>query len=186
MSTTASSSATPTHPGRPSRPGHDEYAPFYAGYVSRVSEDDILAVLADQLTEVPGQFLALGEERAGYRYAPGKWSIKEIVGHLSDAERVFTYRALRFSRGDATPLATFEQDSYVAGAGFDRWTLADLVSEWESLRRASLLLFQHLPPEAWSRSGEASGARVTVRALAFILAGHLRHHLAVLAERYAV
>jgi hypothetical protein len=167
-----------------SRPTPEEYAPFYAGYVGRVPEKDILAVLERQLDEFPALLGGLGEERALSRYAAGKWSVKEVVGHIVDGERVFSYRALRFARGDRTPLAGFEQEGYVANGGFDRRPLADLLAEWEHLRRANLLFFRHLDAESWGRSGIASNAEVTVRALAYILAGHLRHHLAILTERY--
>lgn len=173
-----------TAPTIPSRPAEGEYAPSYAGYVGRVPEGDVLAVLERQLEEVPALLAGLGEERAGYRYAPGKWSVKEVVGHVADLERVFAYRALRFARGDRTPVPGVEQDGYVAHAHFDRGTLADLLAEWENQRRANLLFFRRLDADAWARSGPASGAEVTVRALAYVLAGHLRHHLAVLSERY--
>jgi len=167
------------------RPSPDEYAPQYAGYVGLVPEEDVLAVLERQLAEVPAALAPFGEERAGFRYAPGKWSVREVVGHVADSERVFSYRALRFARGDATPLAGFDQDPYVAHSGAEACRLADLAAGWEHLRRANLALFRQFEPAAWSRAGEASDARVTVRALVWITAGHLRHHLRVLGERYA-
>lgn len=175
---------SPGSPAVPGRPQAGEHAPYYERYVGLVPEEDVLAVLARQLDEVPALLGGLAEERAGFRYAPGKWSVKEVVGHVADTERIFAYRALRFARGDATPLPGFEQEGYVQHAGFGRWRLADLLAEWEHQRRANLLLLGHLDAAAWERRGEASGNQVSVRALAYVLAGHVRHHLAILAERY--
>jgi len=167
------------------RPESNEYAPFYADYVSRVAETDALTALETQITVVRSTFGAIPESRGGYRYAAGKWSIREIVGHLSDAERIFGYRALRFGRNDPTELPGFEENDYAAASPADQYPLADLVDEWTHLRQANVYLFRQFQPEAWTRSGVASGARVTVRALGFIMVGHARHHLEVLATRYA-
>ena len=167
------------------RPAADEYSTFLAGYVARIAdEEDIMQVLADQLDEVSARLGRIGETRGDFRYAPGKWSIKEIVGHLSDAERIFAYRALRIARGDATPLPGFDENAYAPEVRADRRTLADLSAEWGDVRRASLALFRHLPEGAWERRGTASDKPVSVRALAYVLAGHVRHHLRVLEERY--
>lgn len=125
-----------------------------------------------------------GEESGGVRYAAGKWSVREAVGHMADAERVFTYRALRFARADATPLPGFDENAYVAAAGFDRRTLADLAEEFADVRRATVSFFCALDPEALAMPGTANGARVTVGALAWIIAGHERHHARILRERY--
>ena len=166
-------------------PSSTEFGPNLAGYLQRIGNDeDILVVLDEQLERVGSRLGQVAEARGGYRYAPGKWSIKEIVGHLSDVERIFSYRALRFARGDATPLPGFEQDDYAPEVGADRRTLADLVAEWADVRRATLALFRHLPQPAWDRRGIASGHSASVRALAYAMAGHLRHHLEVLEERY--
>jgi hypothetical protein len=168
-----------------SRPGADEYAPSFAGYVAGIAEDeDILAVLASQLDEVLAWLNGIPESRGDYRYAPGKWSIKEVVGHLSDTDRVFAYRALRIGRGDTTPLPSFDDQAYVAEMGAGDRTLADLASEWGDVRRATLALFRNLPATAWPRLGMVSGQPISVRALAYVTAGHLRHHLEVLEARY--
>jgi hypothetical protein len=168
-----------------SRPGAGEYAPAFAGYVARIGQDeDVLAVLTRQLDEVLARLGSVPDSRGEYRYAPGKWSLKDVVGHLSDTERVFTYRALRIGRGDTIPLASFDDQAWVAEARAGDRTLADMVEEWGHVRRATLALFRHLPPAAWSRRGTASDQPVTVRALAHVIAGHMRHHLEVVEERY--
>jgi hypothetical protein len=170
---------------RTDRPGQGEYAPAFAGYVGRIADDeDILTVLATQLDHVLALLGGVAEAWGDYRYAPGKWSLKEIIGHLCDTERVFAYRALRIGRGDATPLPSFDDQSYVTALGAEDRTLADLVSEWGDVRRATLSLFRHLPAEAWKRLGKASDQPISVRALAYIIAGHARHHVQVLEERY--
>lgn len=168
------------------RPGADEYAPFFEDYLARVGPgEDVLEVLAGQLELVPARFGRVPEASGGYRYAPGKWSIKEILGHLSDTERIFAYRALRLARGDAAPLPGFDENAYAPASGADARTLADLVAEWTDVRRATLSLFRHLPAAAWVRRGTASGHPASVRALAYATAGHVRHHLSVLDERYS-
>ena len=168
-----------------SRPGVDEYASSFAGYVARIAEDeDILAVLARQLDEFLGRLNGIPDARGDYRYSPDKWSIKEVVGHLSDTERVFAYRALRIGRGDTTPLPSFDDQAYVAELRTDDRTLADLVEEWGDIRRATVALYRNLPPAAWYRRGIASDQPISVRALAFVIAGHVRHHLEVLEARY--
>ena len=168
------------------RPEVGEYAPAFADYVGRIAEDeDIVAALVTQLDHVLARLGRIPEARGDYRYAPEKWSIKEIVGHLSDTERVFAYRALRIGRGDSTPLPSFEDQAYVAeGRAGDR-TLADLAAEWGDVRRATMALFRNLPAEAWQRRGTASDQPISVRALAYIIAGHVRHHLEILEARYS-
>lgn len=165
------------------RPPEDEYAPFYAGYVARVPEGDVVEILARQLGEVSA-FLRGLSDRADFRYAPEKWSVKEVIGHLCDAERIFAYRALRIARGDETPLPGWEENGYVETGGFAARTLESLVEEWAEVRRSTVTLFRHLPPEAWTRGGTANGVRVSVRALAYITAGHTGHHLHILRTRY--
>jgi len=170
---------------RPSgRPGPGEFAPVCADYVSRVPENDIVEALDRQQLEVRTTFAAIPESRAEFRYAPGKWSVKQLAGHLGDGERVFGYRALRFSRGDDTTLPGFEEDEYVAAAMFDARSLAALVEEFEHQRRANVLMFSSLSSEAWRRLGVASENTVSVRGLAYIMVGHVRHHLEVLRGRY--
>jgi hypothetical protein len=167
------------------RPEVDEYAASFADYVARVAEDeDIEAVLASQLVETLTWLNRIPEVRGDYRYAPQKWSLKEVVGHLSDTERVFAYRALRIGRGDATPLPSFDDQAYVPELRAGDRTLADLVSEWGDVRRATIALCRNFPTEAWQRRGTASDQSITVRALAYVIAGHVRHHLEVLETRY--
>jgi hypothetical protein len=170
---------------RAARPGVGEYAAAFAGYVARITEDeDIVAVLASQLDQVLAWLDCIPEVRGGYRYAPGKWSVKEVIGHLSDTERVFAYRALRIGRGDATPLPSFDDQAYVSEVRAGDRTLSDLAAEWGDVRRASIALFRNLPAVAWPRRGIASDQPISVRALAYIIAGHVRHHLEVLDARY--
>ena len=167
------------------RPSAAEFASFYAGYVSLVPEADIMRVLEGQADDVRLQTRAFIPKREEFRYAPGKWSVREVLGHVTDAERVFGFRAFCFSRGDENALPSFEQDDYVARAGFDRCSLADLVQEFGQLREANLTALRRLDDAAWRRMGTASGKPVSVRALAYIMAGHVRHHLHVLSTRYA-
>jgi DinB superfamily len=167
------------------RPEVGEYAPSFADYVGRIAEhEDVVGVLVAQLDQVLARLGRIPEARGDYRYAPEKWSIKEIVGHLSDTERVFAYRGLRIGRGDSTPLPSFEDQAYVAAARAGDRTLADLAAEWGDVRRATIALFRNLPAQAWRRRGTASDQPISVRALAYIIAGHVRHHLQTLDERY--
>jgi uncharacterized damage-inducible protein DinB len=166
------------------RPGPDEYAPFYAGYVAAVPGGDVVEHLAAQAAAMRALLEDAGEARAGHRYAPGKWSIRQVVSHVVDAERVFAYRLLRFGRADETPLPGFDENHYAAHAGADGRTLADLSDEHAAVRAATLALVRGLPPEAFTRGGEASGHRMTVCALVHVIAGHEAHHLRVLRERY--
>jgi hypothetical protein len=168
-----------------SRPEVEEYAASFADYVARIGdEEDIVSVLADQLGQVLARLGRIGEARGDYRYAPKKWSIKEMVGHLSDTERVFAYRALRIGRGDSTPLPSFDDQAYVPEVRAGDRTLANLAAEWGDVRRATIALFRNLPAAAWHRRGTASDRPISVRALAYIIAGHVRHHLEVLETRY--
>ena len=166
------------------RPDATEYAPYYERYISLVKDGDILASLSQQMDETLTLLGSISEEQANFRYAPDKWSIKELVGHLIDTERIFSYRALRFARNDKTPLPGFDQDDYIRGASFDDYSLADLASEFEHVRRAGLSLFKHLDREAWKRRGAANDSEVSVRALAYIIAGHELHHMGILRSRY--
>ena len=168
------------------RPEKNEYAEFYANYVSLVEDIDVVSALQNQAGELQNLFAGISAEKENFRYAEGKWSVKELLGHLIDGERVFSYRALRISRGDQTPLAGFEENIYVANSNFARSGFADLVEEFSLLRRSNVLLFKNLSEEAWLRTGTASDATVSVRALAFIMFGHVRHHTNILRERYLV
>ncbi len=168
-------------------PAPEEYAPFYAGYVNRIGQDeDILAILEEQLQSTPALLRRVDESRGTFRYAAGKWSIKEVIGHLADTERIMSDRVLRIGRGDPTPLPGFDEDAYVPAMEADARALHDLVSEWSDVRRATLALFRGLPSAAWARRGIANGTTVSVRALAYIVAGHERHHLETLRNRYGV
>jgi hypothetical protein len=168
------------------RPGPGEYADFYAGYVSALPPGDVLEILERQNDQVRQLASNVTADQETFRYAPGKWSVREVVGHLIDGERVFSYRALRFSRGDETPLSGFDENFYVAHGGFDSRTLRSLVEELTLLRGANVLLFRGLAPEDLARLGVANSHPVSVRALAFILAGHVHHHLGLLSERYGI
>jgi hypothetical protein len=165
------------------RPATTEYAPVYANYIALVPEDDILAALEEQSEQMFGLLRAVPEAQGGVRHPPYTWSIREVVGHLTDSERIFACRALRFARGDATPLPGFDENAYARVAAFDRLPLADLVSELETARHSHLWLFRNLPAEAWLRTGVANGHVISVRALAYVLAGHARHHTGILRQR---
>jgi len=162
----------------------DEYAPFYADYVALVPEPEVLPVLEAQLAELPAALAPFFGALESHRYAPGKWSVRQLVGHLTDSERIFGYRALRIARADRTPLPGYDEDHFVAHADFERIPLRELVEEWELCRRANLALFRRFDAETLLRRGEANGNAVSVRALLRILVGHPRHHLRVLQERY--
>lgn len=166
------------------RPDPSEYNTYYGRYISLVPDGPIVDRLREQIGETLAVLRALPESRGEHRYAPGKWSIKEVVGHVADGERVFGYRALRIGRGDETPLPGFEQDDYVRHGGFSARTLRHLLDELEAVRRGTVLLLEGLDETAMKRLGTASGFPVSVRALAYIIAGHELHHLQVLRERY--
>ncbi len=169
---------------RATKPSPEEFAPFYAGYVARVPDGDIVATLDSQIGETSTFLRSLPESVGDHRYAPGKWSIREVIGHMADVERVFAYRALRFSRADETPVEGFDENSYVASASFNRRSLDDLTGEFEHLRKASVHLLGNLDESAMTKRGVANGLEISVRALAFILAGHERHHIEILRSRY--
>jgi hypothetical protein len=166
------------------RPEKTEYAEYYDRYVSLVEENDIVAVLEKQTAELEEFFQNIPEEKSLFAYAEGKWTIKESVGHLTDGERIFAYRALRISRADQTPIEGFEQDGYIENSNFNETNFSELIEELLLNRRANLIFFKNLTDEAWLRTGTASDNPVSVRALAYIMAGHIRHHLKILNERY--
>jgi hypothetical protein len=168
------------------RPAPTEYAPFYAAYVALVPEDDVLAALESQPADWRRLAAAVPAERESHRYAPGKWSIREVLGHVAHGERVFGYRAFAISRGEQAPLPSFDENAYVAASGDAGVALGALVEELVAVRQANLAFLRRLPGGAWDRVGTASGKPVSVRALAFIMAGHPRHHVAVLRDRYGV
>lgn len=167
-----------------SRPGAGEYAPHYGTYVDAAVGTDAIAILRAQRLTTATLLGAVPESRAGFRYAEGKWSLREVVGHVSDAERIFSYRLLRFARADETPLPGFDENVYVPSARFEDRSLASVTAELLAVRDATLALLAGLPTEALTRQGVASGKPVSVRALAWICAGHEAHHMRVLRERY--
>lgn len=166
------------------RPAPEECGPYYASYFPLVPEGDIVATLRQQGEEHARFFGGLPLERHDHRYAPGKWSVKEVLGHLIDAEWVFSYRALRFARGDATPLPGMDQDVFVAGGRFAQRTMESLLLEFFHLRAATAAMAASFDQETLGRTGTASGAHFTVRSLLYFLAGHERHHVGVVRERY--
>jgi uncharacterized damage-inducible protein DinB len=168
------------------RPAVTEYAQPYAGYVANVPENDILAAIEQQSTETQKLLASLDETKAAYRYAEEKWSVKEVLGHVIDSERIFAYRALSIARGETQPLPGFEEGDYVRNASFDSWKLGDLAEHYALVRRSNIVLFQNIPDDAWDNRGTASDNPITVRALAWIIVGHERHHMQVLRERYLV
>jgi hypothetical protein len=166
------------------RPDKSEYDPYYERYISLIPGDDPVAALAAQPTELQDMFTALPDEKGTYRYEDGKWSVKEVLGHLIDGERIFAYRVFRIARADETPIEGFEQDGYIENAHSNERSFGGLLEEFNLLRRANLLFFDHLRDEQWRLVGVANNSRISVRAIAFIMAGHVRHHTNILSERY--
>lgn len=166
------------------RPELGEYDPYYQQYLDLVPDGNVLELLEGQLADTLAAVKGLSDEQARYRYAVGKWSVKEVLGHLADVERVMSYRAFRFSRADQTALAGFEENDYIASANYDERPLESVVAEFSQARAASVDFFRSVTPAMVTRRGVANEAEVTVRALAWILVGHERHHLEVLRERY--
>jgi hypothetical protein len=168
------------------RPPEGEYNPFYASYLALVPEGDLLSVLAAQPKELQSLVKAIPPDRETHRYGEGKWSVREVLGHVTDVERVFGYRALCISRLDQTPLPGFDENDYVAHSSYAETPVEGLAAEFASLRSGNLALLRRLEPARWLKVGNANGSPVSVRALAFIMAGHFRHHLAILRDRYGV
>lgn len=172
--------STHRHP----RPAADEFAPFYAGYIAQVPDGDVVEALIGGAEIAAALLHDVSEETADRAYAPGKWTLKEVIQHCADAERIFAYRALRIGRGDSTELPGWNENAYTPMSGANARTLPSLLDELESVREATVTLFEGLPAEAWTRRGSANGASVTVRGLAWITAGHLMHHLEIVQGRY--
>src|SRR6266478_7887300 len=166
------------------QPHESEYAPYYHGYISLVSEAEILPVLRSQLDALDVLLGRVTPERETYRYAEGKWSIREIAGHLIDGERVFGYRAFAIARGDRNNMPGFDQNEYISTSPYGRIDLEDLLSEFRLVRLSNIAMLRTLDDESWMRIGTANDNQVSVRALAFIMAGHVRHHMGVLRETY--
>lgn len=190
MPSTSTATATGSLGSAPSanrgRPTEGEFNPYYGKYIGLVPEGDILAVLRANGETLRAAIDAIPEARGSHAYAEGKWTVKTVLSHLCDAERIFSYRALRIGRGDATPLASFDENAYAATCNSDARTVAEVGAELRAVRAATVLLLESLPDDAWTRRGVASDSPVSVRALAYIIAGHTLHHLAILHERYGV
>ncbi len=166
------------------KPEASEYLPYYEKYISLVAGSDIVTQLQEQMNQTAALLASVGEAKGEFRYAPEKWNVKEVLGHLIDTERIMAYRALRISRNDPTPIEGFEQDDYVRNAPHGRSTVKDLAEEFEAVRRATVFLFRSLDADAWMRRGTANRAEISVRALAYIIAGHELHHRKMLVEKY--
>ena len=166
------------------KPASNEHAEYYSRYIDLVPSGDIIGTLRSQMTDTLNLLAGLTDEQSLYRYGEGKWSIKEVVGHIIDCERIFAYRALRIARNDQTPLSGFEQDDYVTNGGFDGRRLGDLAKEYEHVREATIDLFEGFGQEAWSRRGKANEVEVSVRAIAWIIGGHELHHKGVIKSKY--
>jgi uncharacterized damage-inducible protein DinB len=169
-----------------SRPQPDEYAGFFSRYIDRVPDGDIVAMLESQGNATQDMLASIGEEKGSYRYGPDKWSIKQVVGHVADAERVFTYRLLAIARGEKQSLPGFEENEYVEAANFDARSLAELAEGLRATRNATLTLMRSLDDEAWTRRGLANNTPISARAIAWVTAGHERHHVNILRERYGI
>ncbi|RAV19603.1 DinB family protein [Paenibacillus contaminans] len=168
------------------RPSQEEYAPYYETYIRLVPEGKIAEVLTRQLQYTADFFAAIPEERTLSRYAPGKWSVKEVLGHITDTERIMSYRLLCIARGDKTPLPGYDENEYIKGSSFDSIPLAELIGDFAAVRRSTLTLLRGLSEEAWSRKGIANNSELSARALAYITAGHELHHINIVKERYLV
>lgn len=168
------------------RPQPSEHSPYFSRYIDLVPDGDLLSLLEDQHRVTRGMLASLTPEKAKYRYADNKWSVTEVVGHLADTERIFSYRALRFARGDGTPLAGYDENAYTPAGRFDERSLGDVLAEFTAVRGATAALLRGLLPDAFSRTGQADGKPVSVRALAYIIAGHERHHLNLFRSRYGL
>jgi len=168
------------------RPDASEHAPYFSRYIDLVPEDDVLTVLQTQSDQTQQMLASISEERSAYRYEPEKWSIKGVVGHMADTDRIFGYRLLAIARGDTNSLPGFDENAYAANSNFDRWSFRDLVESLALVRKSNLLVMRNLSDEDWDRRGVANGNPTSSRALAFMMVGHERHHVKVLRERYSV
>jgi DinB family protein len=169
-----------------SRPAADEYLAYYDRYIALVPDGNLIDLLVEQQRDMMRTLRPVDDERGLHAYAPGKWTVKEVIGHLSDAERVFAYRALRFARGDAQPLAGFDENAYAPAGRFNERPMGDLVEEFQAIRASTVHLFRHLNEEEMARRGIANGNPISVRALGYVIAGHERHHVGLLRERYGI
>lgn len=168
------------------RPDASEYAPFYAGYIAKIPAESLLEILERQSQELRDLAATVSPDQELHRYEPGKWSVREVFGHLIDGERVFGYRAFRIGRGDKTPLPGFDENEFIAGSHYHDQDLAALAEEFALVRAGNLAVFKGLSDEDWRHAGTANGQPISARALAFIMAGHVEHHVAILGEQYGV
>jgi hypothetical protein len=168
----------------PMRPSASDYSPAFGNYINLCPEEDVLSAIEQQSSETQKLLACVDEARGAYRYAEGKWSVKEVFGHMTDAERIMGYRAVCIARGETQSLPGFDEQEYARNAGFDAWRIGDLAEAYAVTRRSNIVTLRNLQPEAWDRRGLANNNAITVRALAYVLLGHERHHLAVLRERY--
>ena len=168
----------------PMRPAASDYSPAFGNYIDLCPEEDVLGAIEQQSSETQRLLASVDEARGAYRYADGKWSIKEVFGHMTDTERIMGYRAICIARGETQSLPGFDEQEYARNAGFDAWRIGDLAEAYALTRRANIVALRNLPQNAWDRSGVANNNPITVRALAYVLLGHERHHLRVLRERY--
>lgn len=171
---------------RRERPAETEHAPYYGRYIAKVGEGDIVRTLEAQSGSILARWNGFTEAQGAHRYAPDKWSVRQVVGHLTDAERIFVYRATRFARADATPVPGFDENTYVANAAFDNRSLSSLLREWRAVRDGTIAFFDGLNDAELMRRGTANGQEISVRALAWIVAGHTIHHDEILKERYGL
>jgi hypothetical protein len=173
-------------PSHLSRPTSEEYPAYYSPYIALVPDGEILDVLANDLDTMLATIATIPADRGTFRYAPEKWSVKEVLGHIIDCERIYTYRALRTARGDQTPLPGFDENAYVPASGANQRAFDDLANEFAHVRRATIAFWQSVPPDALTNRGTANGVTFSVRTLAYLTAGHARHHLQVLHDRYEI
>jgi hypothetical protein len=167
-----------------SRPQPAEYDEYYQKYVSLVPEEEIIPALGNQIEELRQLFEGFAEERGTFAYADGKWTVKEVLSHVIDGERMFAYRCFRIARGDKTPIEGFEQDGYIENSHANRRPIAELIEEFTLLRKANVMFFRNLESDDWTRTGTANNVEISVRSLAWIMVGHVRHHAAILEGRY--
>ena len=165
-------------------PAENEYPQYYVPYVKLVSEGNVIEILKNNMEKVIMLFEGISDEKALFRYAENKWSIKEVLGHLTDTERIMSYRLLRVGRGDQTELAGFDENFFVQGANFNQLPLKNLLDDFIATRNATISLVQNMPPEAWTNKGYANNSEITTRAIAYIIAGHEAHHRNIIQDRY--
>ncbi|SDO10490.1 DinB superfamily protein [Paenibacillus sp. yr247] len=166
------------------RPDQEEYTPFFDTYISQVPEGNYLSFLHSQLDAIVALFSPVSNERGLSRYAPGKWSLKEVLGHMTDTERIMSYRMLRIARGDITNLPGFDQDLFISNTSFDELSIEDLLHDFQTVRQSTFSLIKTISEAAWSRKGVANNNEISARALAYVIAGHAQHHLGVIQNKY--